>query len=443
MGEQSRLVSVVIPVCGTEPTEYLQATLESVLAQDYERLECLLVAPEPKTAIEDRVAAGQQVPPGRLRGIVATPSARQAALVNQGLRECAGDLITVVIPGDLLLPGFLATLAGDWPGDPAVVLAYPDFRLISAQGATLAEFKLPELSHEQALNWQVSVEVGALFSRRLITELGGWDEHFEVLPDLDFQTRGRLHGSYVHVPRLLAARRLPLQTPPEGVGADLAERTQILDRLLESHPERVGIAMNEATARSTALFQAAILTSPAMNGSSERYEIRDRHYELAVGAAAPAAVELEQLRARLAAQDGELAAERRHSSALATLAEARAAEVTSAMSQIAAASADAEVVARTITGLERAVEEAYAKYNADLTTGQEHSAKQAAELMKQAETIYRQTPLLAQQAERIEEQAAHLATLTNRIEELERELDAASDELSKLRGKPAKRFGRG
>jgi glycosyltransferase involved in cell wall biosynthesis len=117
--------SIVIPV--QDDCSRLDETLISIAHQDYRDLEIVIVAAP--TAVLPSAEA--------LRGpvrIVHCDSARQAALINKGLAEARGEVVTWVEVGDLLADGALEAAGAAFAEAPELGLLYGNALFLDPEG---------------------------------------------------------------------------------------------------------------------------------------------------------------------------------------------------------------------------------------------------------------------------------------------------------------------
>ena len=116
----SALVSIVTP--SYNQAAYLEDTIRSVLEQDYEPIEYVVVddgstdgSVEILRRYEDRLTAA-----------IRQQNAGQVAALNRGFARTHGELMGYLNSDDTLLPGAVARLAAELERDPQLLLVYGD-----------------------------------------------------------------------------------------------------------------------------------------------------------------------------------------------------------------------------------------------------------------------------------------------------------------------------
>ncbi|HUK76690.1 MAG TPA: glycosyltransferase [Thermoleophilia bacterium] len=272
------LLSVVTPCYNG--TRYLVETIESVLAQDYPRLEHIIIddgSTDATGAIIDTYAARY---PGRIRAYH-HENVGQAASINRGFDLAEGEFLAVVNSDDPMLPGLFSAVAGRLACEPDLVGVYPDFLVIDEDGATLTEIHPPDFSLAEMVRLGDNyLGPGVVFRKSLVGAIGGWSADYPMALDLDFWLRGALVGGYGHVPEVLAtwrshdaAKTVRDRTTDES----LEERFRLLDAFFARPdvPDDVRAVRQEAY-KNLHIITAIMLTTQ-MNGPTERFVIHDRH----------------------------------------------------------------------------------------------------------------------------------------------------------------------
>jgi glycosyltransferase involved in cell wall biosynthesis len=170
------LVSVVVPVYNGE--RFLGEALDSVLAQDYEPLE-LIVVDDGSTDASATVAEshGVRVLKQNNRGV--------AAARNAALQASAGELIAFLDQDDLWLPEKLETQVSFLLEHAEVGLVYSHAELLVEQGA-----RLPGWLHGYTDRAMPGYLPSTLLSRRAVFEaVGPFDSSYTVGSDSDWLLR--------------------------------------------------------------------------------------------------------------------------------------------------------------------------------------------------------------------------------------------------------------
>lgn len=129
-------VSVIIPVYNQE--KYVVECLESVLHQDYENLEVLVVDDGSSDATPDIVRGfGQQI------RYIRQDNRGAAAALNVGLRSAQGSLVAWLSADDAYLPGKIHMQVRKLQDEPDLALIYTDWVMIDAQGREMRTVRSP------------------------------------------------------------------------------------------------------------------------------------------------------------------------------------------------------------------------------------------------------------------------------------------------------------
>ena len=114
------LVSIVTP--SYNQAAYLEATIRSVLEQDYEPIEYVVVD---DGSTDGSVEIVQRYE-GRLTAAIRQENAGQVAALNRGFARTSGAYMGYLNSDDTLLPGAVSRMAGELERDPDLWLVYGD-----------------------------------------------------------------------------------------------------------------------------------------------------------------------------------------------------------------------------------------------------------------------------------------------------------------------------
>ncbi len=227
------LVSIITP--SYNQAAYLEETIHSVLAQDYPRLEYIVVdgsSSDGSVEIIRRYA-------DRLAWWVSEPDNGQAEAINKGMARARGEIVAWLNSDDLYLPGAVAAAVRALQRDPQAGMVFGDAQTIDARGRplnalTFGDWGLPEL-----MRFHIICQP-AVFMRRAVWEkAGGLAPEFHYLLDHHLWLRIAERDAVRHVPQSWAlARHHPLA---KNV-AQAAAFAQEIMRLVAWMPTRTGLA---------------------------------------------------------------------------------------------------------------------------------------------------------------------------------------------------------
>src|SRR5947208_10566760 len=129
----SALVSIVTP--SYNQAAFLEDTIRSVLEQDYEPIEYVVVdggSTDGSVDIVERYA-------DRLAWWTSEPDDGQAQAINKGFAHTRGQILGYLNSDDTLLPGAVSRLVAALEADPELVCVYGDAVWLDAGGRTMGD----------------------------------------------------------------------------------------------------------------------------------------------------------------------------------------------------------------------------------------------------------------------------------------------------------------
>jgi cellulose synthase/poly-beta-1,6-N-acetylglucosamine synthase-like glycosyltransferase len=214
--------------------DYLPATIESVLRQEYPGLAYL---------VRDGGSVDQTIDILKsYRDRVEWRSERdggQANAINRGFREVDGEIMGYLNSDDILLPGALACVARAFRDHPDVDIVYGHRIFIDAQSREIGRCILP--AHDaRTLTWVDFIPQETLFWRRRVWDkIGPFDESFNFALDWDFLLRAQAAGfRFKRLPRFLGCFRFHERQKSTVMMADVGavEIRRIRERYLGVAP---------------------------------------------------------------------------------------------------------------------------------------------------------------------------------------------------------------
>jgi glycosyltransferase involved in cell wall biosynthesis len=199
-------VTIVIPTFNR--ADWLEGAVASVLEQDYENLDVLVVddgSTDATATILERIAAGTD--PARF-SFIRQENAGQAAALNRGWGEARGDLVGYLSDDDRLLPGAIGRLAAELAAAEDAVISYPGYHVIDENDAVLDTIRPMAYSPLAGLRLHdTAIGPGALIRKAVIEERGGWEPEFRWMGDFVLWMKLASGGRTIRVAEPLAVWR--------------------------------------------------------------------------------------------------------------------------------------------------------------------------------------------------------------------------------------------
>jgi glycosyltransferase involved in cell wall biosynthesis len=197
------LVSIVTPTFNQ--AVFLRETVESVLAQDYPRIEHVVIddgsTDETRTVLE---SFGTRV------RWWSRPNRGQTPTINEGIDACRGEIVTWLNSDDTLLPGAVSWAVSALDRHAPAGVVFGDTLFTRADGSPLHR------STAQAFDYERFVvechnpipQCSSFISRRTIDSVGRLDSALYYFMDWDLWLRAGLTASTVYEPVLISTYRL-------------------------------------------------------------------------------------------------------------------------------------------------------------------------------------------------------------------------------------------
>lgn len=263
-------VSVVVPSYNS--TEFISATMQSILAQTFSDFE--LVVSDHSSTDGTWEALQQFTADPRVR-LSRLPSGGGAPANWKAVTDLAtGEFIKLVCGDDLLSPDSLAEQIAALEAHPSAVMAASPRDVIDAAGSPVLRNRglaglRGEVTGAEAIRRTVLAgtniygePASVLFRRAALVDAGGWDGRFPYLIDQATYCSVLLRGSMVAVPRSLAAFRVSeSQWSVQLVRAQAEQSIAFTREFAEAHPgllSRRDLQIANMRARTNAVARRAV-----------------------------------------------------------------------------------------------------------------------------------------------------------------------------------------
>jgi glycosyltransferase involved in cell wall biosynthesis len=211
--------------------EYLEATINSVLDQQYPDVEYMIID---GGSTDDSAAIIQQYS-NHLAYWVSEKDKGQAHAINKGLLRASGEIITWINSDDQLLPGSLKRVAHIFNENPDVDLIHGKTILF---GMTHTEIVRGMESSGKPYCYLAGMcfpQPSSFFTRRIVEKVGVLDEAFHYGMDYDFFLRIFLQGSFQETDEVFSKYLLHDNSKTIKVQAQFAQDwAKVYSKLLRS-----------------------------------------------------------------------------------------------------------------------------------------------------------------------------------------------------------------
>jgi glycosyltransferase involved in cell wall biosynthesis len=199
----SPLVSIVTP--SFNQSKYLEATIHSVLEQDYEQIEYLIVDGGSTDGSLEIIQKHAE----RLAWWVSEPDKGQTDAINKGFARSQGEILAWINSDDTYLPHAVREAVAYLHAHPEAGMVYGDANLVDEAGQVIGKFPARQTDYDRLRRGYVHIPQQAAFFRAdLWRKVGPLDPSFYFAMDYDLWVRLAKISSLHYQPRLWANFRL-------------------------------------------------------------------------------------------------------------------------------------------------------------------------------------------------------------------------------------------
>ncbi len=229
------LVTIVTP--SYNQGRFLEATLRSVLEQDYPNIEYLVVD---GASTDDSVDIIRRYA-DRLTWWVSEKDSGQSEAVNKGLRRAHGEFVGWLNSDDVYLPGAVSAAVAAFRSTPEAAVVYGDALAINADGKSFNVMCARQYSLADLMAFNIICQPAAFMRRSVLEQAGYLNPAYHLLMDnLLWMNMARL-APLVYVPQTWAAARYHDQAKNRTRGAAYGQEARVLIADLKSQPEFAGV----------------------------------------------------------------------------------------------------------------------------------------------------------------------------------------------------------
>ena len=218
------LVSIVTP--SYNQALYLEQTIQSVLEQDYPRIEYVVVD---GASTDDSFEIIKKYN-DRLAYWISEKDSGQAEAINKGFARAKGEILAWLNSDDYYLPNAILDVVKCFEENPDVVMVYGDMLAVDGDGQIINVLKYKQLSLEDLLCFLIIGQPSVFFRRSALEKTGLLDISFHFMLDHHLWIRLAQLGSILHIPQVWSAARYHAQAKNRARAAEFGrEAFRVLD----------------------------------------------------------------------------------------------------------------------------------------------------------------------------------------------------------------------
>lgn len=223
-------VSIITPSFNQAP--FLEATMQSVLNQDYPDVEYLVVDGGSTDGSVDLIRKYED----RLAWWTSEPDRGQTDAINKGFNRATGDVLAWLNSDDTYEPGAISEAVRYLEAHPEVGLVYGDANFIDENGRVIGTFNARQTDYNRLMRGAVYLPQQAAFFRAgLWRAVGPLDPTFYFAMDYDLWVRIAKISQLVYLPgRTWANFRL------HGAAKSIAADDRCWPEMLRVHRRETG-----------------------------------------------------------------------------------------------------------------------------------------------------------------------------------------------------------
>lgn len=178
------LVSIVTP--SYNQAQFLEETIQSVLAQDYANIEYIVVDGGSDDGSVEIIQRYQ----GKISWWVSEPDQGQTDAINKGFARADGEILAWINSDDTYQPQAVSACVNYLVANPEVGLVYGDANFIDQSGNVIGKFNAQQTSYKRLRRGGVYIPQQAAFWRaNLWQQVGPLDPSYYFAMDYDLWVR--------------------------------------------------------------------------------------------------------------------------------------------------------------------------------------------------------------------------------------------------------------
>jgi len=195
------LVSIITP--SYNQARYLEATMQSVLQQNYPNLEYIVVDGGSTDGSPEVIERYKN----KLAWWVSESDQGQADAINKGFKKASGEIIAWLNSDDLYLPGAISSAVAVFQKNPSSGVVYGDAVSADADGRLLNELRFNSWKTRDFLQFNIICQPAVFMKRSVVEKVGYLDSSYHFFLDHQLWIRLSRETEFSHQPEIWAVSR--------------------------------------------------------------------------------------------------------------------------------------------------------------------------------------------------------------------------------------------
>jgi glycosyltransferase involved in cell wall biosynthesis len=195
------LVTIVTP--SFNQAEFLEDTIQSVIAQDYPEIEYVIVDGGSTDSSVEIIKKYQT----KLAWWVSEADEGQASAINKGMARARGEIVAWLNSDDLYLPGAVSEAVASFQSNPKAKLVFGNAVTIDSEGIPLKELTFPDWGFEDLAGFRIICQPAVFMRRDAFQDVNGLDPNYHFMLDHQLWIRIASLGLMKHEISFWAAAR--------------------------------------------------------------------------------------------------------------------------------------------------------------------------------------------------------------------------------------------
>jgi glycosyltransferase involved in cell wall biosynthesis len=175
------LVSIITP--SYNQAAYLEATICSVLAQDYHPIEYLVVDGASTDGSAEIIQKYARLAPDCLAWWMSEPDSGQAEAINKGFQRARGEIVAWINSDDIYLPGAVRHAVAALQAGPDLGMVFGDAITIDARGVPLNRLTFGDWGLTELAGFRILCQPAVFMRRNTLERAGYLDQNYHCMLD--------------------------------------------------------------------------------------------------------------------------------------------------------------------------------------------------------------------------------------------------------------------